>query len=64
MERALNLLSELLEQVQKYFTELQVRSVSPADGYLKYDYLIPAGYYHELWDWDGFFIGVEPTGQD
>lgn len=30
----------------------------PAKGYLKYDYLVPSGYYKEQWDWDAFFMGV------
>jgi alpha,alpha-trehalase len=30
----------------------------PAKGYLKYDYLVPSGYYQEQWDWDAFFMGV------
>ncbi len=29
-----------------------------ANGALKYDYLVPGGYYHEQWDWDAFFMGV------
>lgn len=29
-----------------------------ANGALKYDYLVPGGYYKEQWDWDAFFMGV------
>src|SRR3990167_3918105 len=29
-----------------------------AKGFLKHDYLVPAGPYEEQWDWDAFFIGV------
>ena len=39
------------------FDTLKFRSIRPAEGYLKYDYLIPAGFYKQMWDWDGFFIG-------
>ena len=49
---------------QSSFQELYVafdtqksRSIRPAEGYIKYDYLIPAGFYKQMWDWDGFFIG-------
>jgi alpha,alpha-trehalase len=31
--------------------------IQPAEGYLKYPYLIPAGFYKQMWDWDGFFMG-------
>lgn len=27
-------------------------------GYLKYPYLVPAGPYNQLWDWDSVFLGV------
>ncbi|MFI3321683.1 MAG: trehalase family glycosidase [Rikenellaceae bacterium] len=38
-------------------SELSTRVVQPAEGYLKYPYLIPAGFYKQMWDWDGFFMG-------
>lgn len=31
--------------------------IQPAEGYLEYPYLIPAGFYKQMWDWDGFFMG-------
>jgi alpha,alpha-trehalase len=37
--------------------ELQPQVIQPAEGYLKYPYLIPAGFYKQMWDWDGFFMG-------
>lgn len=37
--------------------DLSKKVVQPAEGYLKYPYLIPAGYYKQMWDWDGFFMG-------
>jgi len=30
----------------------------PAGGLIKYDYLTPGGFYKQMWDWDGFFIGM------
>lgn len=38
-------------------TRLSERVIMPAEGYLKYPYLIPAGFYKQMWDWDGFFMG-------
>lgn len=38
-------------------TDLSKKVVQPAEGYLKFPYLIPAGYYKQMWDWDGFFMG-------
>jgi hypothetical protein len=38
--------------------------VHPAEGYIRYDYIIPAGYYPQLWDWDGYFIGVHWANQN
>ncbi|WP_303317217.1 trehalase family glycosidase [Flavivirga abyssicola] len=40
----------------KYNT-LSTRVIQPAEGYLEYPYLIPAGFYKQMWDWDGFFMG-------
>ena len=39
------------------FEKLRSQSIRPAEGYIKYDYLIPGGFYKQMWDWDGFFIG-------
>ena len=43
--------------IQAEFDELSKRVIQPAEGYLKYPYLIPAGFYKQMWDWDGFFMG-------
>jgi len=48
---------ELLSQLSASFDTLQLRCIRPAEGFLKYDYLIPSGFYKQMWDWDGFFIG-------
>jgi alpha,alpha-trehalase len=49
--------SRLLTDLSAAFDTLKFRSIRPAEGYIKYDYLIPAGFYKQMWDWDGFFIG-------
>jgi alpha,alpha-trehalase len=46
-----------LQEMRLAFDTLKFRSIRPAEGYIKYDYLIPAGFYKQMWDWDGFFIG-------
>jgi alpha,alpha-trehalase len=50
-------LRSLLDAVSGAYAKLEPQTIRPAEGYLKYDYLIPAGYYQQMWDWDGFFIG-------
>ena len=40
-----------------YADDLSHKVIQPAEGYLKYPYLIPAGFYKQMWDWDGFFMG-------
>jgi alpha,alpha-trehalase len=50
-------IKQLLTEVAAAYVQLEPRSIRPAEGFIKYDYLIPAGYYKEMWDWDGFFIG-------
>ncbi|HUY81717.1 MAG TPA: trehalase family glycosidase [Acidobacteriaceae bacterium] len=46
------------------FTRLAPETIQPAQGYIKHDYLIPAGYYPQMWDWDGFFIGAHWANQN
>jgi alpha,alpha-trehalase len=43
---------------------LAPQTIHPAEGSIKYPYLIPAGYYPQMWDWDGYFIGVHWANQD
>jgi alpha,alpha-trehalase len=50
-------LVQTLAQVSAAYAKLEPQSIRPAEGFIKYDYLIPAGYYKQMWDWDGFFIG-------
>lgn len=47
----------LYTQLKLEFEDLQKKVIQPAEGYLKYPYLIPAGFYKQMWDWDGFFMG-------
>jgi hypothetical protein len=44
---------ELLEQLGA-----RRQIVKPASGMLKFDYLVPSGPYHQLFDWDAYFMGV------
>ena len=46
------------------FDRLAPQTIRPAVGYIRYPYLIPAGYYAQMWDWDGFFIGAHWANQD
>ncbi len=50
-------LAQTLMEVSSAYAKLEPQSIRPAEGFIKYDYLIPAGYYKQMWDWDGFFIG-------
>ncbi len=50
-------LTGLLKALSLKFDTLQLQCIQPADGYLQYPYLIPAGFYRQMWDWDGFFMG-------
>ena len=52
-----NDLAPVLANVSAAYAKLEPQSIRPAEGFIKYDYLIPAGYYKQMWDWDGFFIG-------
>jgi alpha,alpha-trehalase len=54
----------LLPELTADFDRLVPQTIRPADGYIKHPYLIPAGYYSQMWDWDGFFIGLHWANQD
>jgi alpha,alpha-trehalase len=56
--------SALLTDLTTDFARLAPQTVRPAEGYIRYPYLIPAGYYTQMWDWDGFFIGLHWANQD
>jgi alpha,alpha-trehalase len=57
-------LARLLADVSAEFAKLESHSIRPAEGFIKYDYLVPGGYYGEMWDWDGFFIGCHLAHQN
>jgi alpha,alpha-trehalase len=50
-------LVKLKTELVAEFDRLEPKVIQPAEGYLQYPYLIPAGFYKQMWDWDGFFIG-------
>ncbi len=50
-------IKELLAELRKSFDRLRPQCIRPAEGFIRHDYLIPAGFYAQMWDWDGFFIG-------
>lgn len=54
----------LLAGLTSDFARLAPQTIRPAQGYIRYPYLIPAGYYTQMWDWDGFFIGAHWANQD
>ena len=51
-------MSHLLEGLTREFDRLRDQVIMPAKGLIKYDYLTPGGFYKQMWDWDGFFIGM------
>src|SRR5579864_9489306 len=57
-------LETLLHDVSAAYAKIEPQTIRPATGYIKYPYLIPAGYYKQMWDWDGFFIGLHWANQD
>ena len=56
--------ASLLDALNADFARLAPQTVHPPEGYIQHPYLIPAGYYPQMWDWDGFFIGVHWANQD
>src|ERR1700751_2942415 len=46
------------------FARLAPQTIRPAHGDIKAPYLIPSGYSPQMWDWDGFFIGLHWANQD
>jgi alpha,alpha-trehalase len=55
---------DLLAGLTADFARLAPQTIRPAKGYIQHPYLIPAGYYDQMWDWDGFFIGAHWANQD
>jgi alpha,alpha-trehalase len=54
----------LLAALTRDFDRLAPETIHPAEGVLTRPYLTPAGFYQEMWDWDGFFIGLHWANQD
>jgi alpha,alpha-trehalase len=54
----------LLRDLTADFKRLAPQTIRPSDGYIKHPYLIPSGYYPQMWDWDGYFIGLHWANQD
>ncbi len=54
----------LLAALTRDFSKLAPQTIHRADGVLTRPYLTPAGYYQQMWDWDGFFIGAHWANQD
>src|SRR4051794_36558389 len=55
---------DLVTKLNADFSRLAPQTVRPAKGYIQHPYLIPSGYYDQMWDWDGFFIGAHWANQD
>lgn len=49
-------LTSIHSRIATGFTELRKQVVKEPSGFIKYPYLIPAGFYSQLWDWDAFFM--------
>ena len=48
--------SEISQLLEKYQAKQNI--VKPPRGILKHEYLVPAGPYFQLFDWDMYFMGV------
>jgi len=48
----------LLDDLSRHFDKVRPETLrEPKEGdFIKHPYGVPAGYYDQLWDWDGFFI--------
>lgn len=49
-------LQGIYDEISEGFVQLRKEVVREPQGCLKYPYLIPAGFYQNLWDWDAFFM--------
>ncbi|MGC6582978.1 MAG: MGH1-like glycoside hydrolase domain-containing protein [Akkermansiaceae bacterium] len=50
----------LLARISEHFDRLRPTTLrAPKEGdFIKHPYGVPAGFYDQLWDWDGFFINT------
>jgi len=51
-------MEKLIELLTIEFDRLKKEVIRPAKGFFKYEYLVPGGYYDQLWDWDGYYTGL------
>ena len=51
-------LQRVKDSLTVYYDAISPMVVKPAEGFLKYPYLIPSGFYQQMWDWDGYFMGT------
>lgn len=51
-------MKESIEKLHAEFARLRETVICQPSGFFQYPYLVPGGYYKQMWDWDGFFIGV------
>ena len=56
-EKKTESMQKLADNLYSKLEVLRPQSIRPAVGFFEYDYLIPAGFYSQMWDWDGYFIG-------
>lgn len=49
-------LQSLNTRIAAGFDTLRTQVVKEPKGFIKHPYLIPAGFYSQLWDWDAFFM--------
>ncbi|MDE6754105.1 MAG: hypothetical protein K2J82_05770 [Muribaculaceae bacterium] len=49
-------LRKIHSRLKSGFADLRKEVVKEPQGFIKYPYLIPAGFYSQLWDWDAFFM--------
>ena len=54
----------VLSDLTADITRLAPQTIHVATGKIPHDYLIPAGYYQQIWDWDSFFIGAHWANQN
>lgn len=59
-------MSDLLTRIDQHFTRLRPQTLREPDeqSFIKYPYGVPAGFYDQLWDWDGFFINTHFANRD
>ncbi|WP_421918911.1 MGH1-like glycoside hydrolase domain-containing protein [Marinifilum sp.] len=49
-------MKQIYDELSTEYDRLRPQVIKQPEGYLKYPYLIPAGFYSQLWDWDAFFM--------